>query len=470
MKKFRYIIPVILVIASSCTSQLYTGTTDDDLYYRPSGEPVVAVQTTTPAGTTDQYYDNMLAGDTLIADDYVPSEAYLSGTGADASVVNNYYGASAAERIYLFNDGFYPYWDYYSPFSFSMSYGYGFGSGFGWGYPYYGYGYGGYYPYYRYGYGGYYPYYGYGYGGYYDPYWGYGYGGYSPYYGSNYPNYNNNDGSSRYMARRGGYSTVTRGSYTTEGDGRIKSGIPAESSYSRRTGSASPSASPAQGGSNTATRRPAAASEKSTYTRSSSVPNSGLTNGQGYTRRDPSGTNTQAGTQSGTQTRTQAGTQTRTPQSPAQGQTQSLNRPQYQTTDRAYTPSYNSPRMSSKPSYNNSRTSEPVQGTTNPNRGTTTRSSSGSSSSGYTPSRSSSSSVQYSSPSRSSSGSSGRSSSGGSSYSGGSRSSSGSSYSSGSRSSSSGSSGGYSGGSSSSGSSSSSSSSSSHSGGGGSRR
>jgi len=90
MKKFRYIIPVILVVASSCTSQLYTGTAEDDLYYLPSDEPVVAVQTTTPAGTTDQYYDNMLAGDTLIADEYVPTEQYLSGTGADAAVVNNY--------------------------------------------------------------------------------------------------------------------------------------------------------------------------------------------------------------------------------------------------------------------------------------------------------------------------------------------------------------------------------------------
>src|SRR5659263_595063 len=293
MKKLRYIIPVILVIASSCTSQLYTGTTDDDLYYRPSDQPVVAVQTTTPAGTTDQYYDNMLAGDTLIADDYVPSDAYLSGTGADAAVVNNYYGGSAAERIYLFNDGFYPYWDYYSPFSLGMSYGYGFGSSFGWGYPYYGYGYGRYNPYYGYGYGGYNPYYGYGFGSYYDPYWGYGggypyygYGGYSPYYGNNYPPYYN-DGSSRQMARRGSYSTSTRGSYTTEGDGRIKSGIPTQSGYSRRTGSASPAASSAQTGTSTPTRRPAGVTEKSSYNRSSSVPNSGLTNGQGYTRRDP---------------------------------------------------------------------------------------------------------------------------------------------------------------------------------------
>jgi hypothetical protein len=316
MKKFRYIIPVILVVASSCTSQLYTGTADDDLYYRPSDEPVVAVQTATPAGTTDQYYDNMLAGDTLIADDYVPSASYLSGTGADASVVNNYYGASAAERIYLFNDGFYPYWDYYSPYSLNMSFGFGYGLGmsFGWGYPYYGYGYGGYNPYY--------PYYGYGYGGYYDPYWGYGsgypyygYGGYPPYYGSSYPPYYN-DGSSHYVSRRGGYSTTTRGSYTTEGDGRVKSGIPTESSYSRRAGSASPSASSAtsaaQSGTSTATRRPATATEKSTYTRSSSVPNSGLTTGQGYTRRDPSAPSAQTGTQSTTQTRSQTGTQTRT--------------------------------------------------------------------------------------------------------------------------------------------------------------
>jgi hypothetical protein len=44
MKKFRYIIPVILVAASSCTSQLFTGNAYDDLYYRESDQPVVAVQ------------------------------------------------------------------------------------------------------------------------------------------------------------------------------------------------------------------------------------------------------------------------------------------------------------------------------------------------------------------------------------------------------------------------------------------
>ncbi len=328
MKKFRYIIPVILVAASSCTSQLYTGTVEDDLYYSPSDEPVVAVQTAAPAGTTDQYYDNMLAGDTLIADDYVPTESYLSGTGADAAVVNNYYGASAAERIYLFNDGFYPYWDYYSPFSFNMSFGYGFGIGFGWGYPYYGYGYGGYSPYY--------PYYGYGYGGYYDPYWGYGYGccypyygygGYPPYYSSAYPPYYN-DGDINNVSRRGGYSTSTRGSYTTTGDGRIKSANPTESSYSRRTGSASAAASAATAGTDPAARRTVSAAEKGTYNRSSSVPNSGLTTGQGYTRRDPSGVSGQVGTKSAPQTGTQAGTQTRT-QAGTQTRTQSARRPEH---------------------------------------------------------------------------------------------------------------------------------------------
>ena len=162
MKKFWYIIPAIVLTAVSCTSTSYTGASNDDLYYRPSEEQVTASAATVQAASTDpSYYDNIFAADTLIADEYNPDSEYLAyNTGSEAAVVNNYYGSSAAERIYLFNDSFYPYWQdpyYYSPFSLSLSFGFGFGFGYGgyYGYPY------GYYPYYSDWYSPYYyPYYG----------------------------------------------------------------------------------------------------------------------------------------------------------------------------------------------------------------------------------------------------------------------------------------------------------------------
>ncbi len=131
MKKFRYIIPVILVAASSCTSQLFTGTAYDDLYYRESDQPVVAVQQNSPDRTTEQYYDNIFAGDTLIADEYVPYDESVAQEVIlkDGARDNNYYNyLSPSDQIYLFNDSyFYPYWRdpfYFSPFSTRLSFGY----------------------------------------------------------------------------------------------------------------------------------------------------------------------------------------------------------------------------------------------------------------------------------------------------------------------------------------------------------
>lgn len=432
MKKIRYIIPVILVAASSCTSQLFTGNAYDDLYYRESDQPVVAVQQNSPDRTTEQYYDNIFAGDTLIADEYVPYDASVAQEVIlkEGSADNNYYNyLSPSDQIYLFNDSyFYPYWRdpfYFSPFSTRLSFGYNyFGS------PYFG---GGMYdpfwydtymysPYYSYN-----PYWGY------NSYWGYGYNPwmYSGYYNNGYNYYGSNDVNSNYIARRGGFSTSMRPG--TTGDGRNKAG----SSY---TQGAVPSRRSTYGtteGTNTTTRSGSGVSRSSTDgTRTYSAPNT-VTQNPGYTRRESTGITTQVRSQG---------------QVPVQGETrtQSVNRPQYQTTERTYTPSYNNPRMSSRPSYNNSRSTTESGGTTVYNNQGTVRSSSGTSgqtrtqynnnSSGYTPSRSSSSPV-YSAPSRSSGSTSvssgSRSSSGGSSYSGGSsssgsRSSSSGSYSSGS--------------------------------------
>lgn len=442
MKNFRYIIPAILVITSSCSSQLFTGVTNDDLYYRASDQPVTTVQKNETALASDQqYYDNIFAADTLIADEYVPYEEFSvqETPSAGTSVINNYYGVSPSDQIYLFGNYFYPYWRdpfYYSPFYSGFYVGNYFGySPYYWDYydPFY---YNSWYnPYYYYGYGGYMPWY---YSGYYNPGWYY-----------NDINYN--------VARRGGYSTTTR---NVNGSGNPRN-IPAagfssstQGFYGSRRAS---SASLTKGASATGTSVPSASEGRRTsstseasYNRPATQTYNSAAQSQGYGRREVSNPSTQAATQS-------------------------MNRPQYQTTQRTYTPSYNNPRMSSRPSYNNSRT---TTSTSAPSYGTYRSSGSSASGSGSSnsysqprqynssgsvgssgPSRSSS-SVQYSAPSRVSSGSSSYSGSGGSRSSGGSSYSGGSSHSSGSSS-------GFSSGSSSS---SSQSSSSSSGGGGGGRR
>lgn len=175
MKRFWYIIPVILVVTSACSSLRFTGATNDDLYYRPSEAPVTVVAA--EDRNTGQYYDNIFAADTLIADEYIPDNEYEEYAATEATVINNYYG-SPSERIYLFNDYFHPYWRdpfYYSPFSVRLNFGYGYS-------PYY-YGYDPFYydPFY---YDWYSPY------SYYRPYYSY-WGGYPNYYGYNYYGYNN---------------------------------------------------------------------------------------------------------------------------------------------------------------------------------------------------------------------------------------------------------------------------------------
>ncbi|MDX9926398.1 MAG: hypothetical protein RBT28_03425, partial [Bacteroidales bacterium] len=143
MKRFWYIIPAILVITSACSSLRFTGANNDDLYYRPSENPVaVAGPTVQDRNAGQSYYDNIYAGDTLIADEFVPDDEYSAYAAAgEPTIVNNYYGG-AADRIYLFNDDyFYPYWRdpfYYSPFSMRLGFGYGYwgsyGSPYSWGY------------------------------------------------------------------------------------------------------------------------------------------------------------------------------------------------------------------------------------------------------------------------------------------------------------------------------------------------
>ncbi len=414
MKRFWYIIPAILVITSSCSSLRFTGASYDDVYFRPSENPVTVASTTVPERSADQsYYNNIYAADTLIADQYLPEDEYSAyAAEGETTVVNNYYG-SAAERIYLFNDDyFYPYWRdpfYFSPYSMRLSFGYGygywspFGSPYYWGYdPFW-------YDYYPYSYYSpfYSPYYSY-WGGY--PYYNnyYGYGLYPWYSGYGYPSYYY--GSNEYISnigRRGGYSTMARGSYSST-DTRSKSGYaPGGNMTSRRlgttegtsSGSATTPVTSRRTSAESVTYRDAAAAGTTTGSRrtveTASFNREGTSTGTGsrpeYTRRE-AGTGIQNQTQ--TQTRTQSqvrpetSTQTRTQQQvPVRTQTQSVNRPQYQPTERSYTPSYNNPRVSSRPSYNTTRSSGTT--TTQSSGNVYNRSSSPGNSSSYTPSRSS---------------------------------------------------------------------------------
>ncbi|HQB52105.1 MAG TPA: hypothetical protein PLX62_04280, partial [Bacteroidales bacterium] len=348
MKRFFYIIPVILVIASACSSLRFTGAYyNDDLYYRPS-ENTVAVTASTVQGRNDgqAYYDNIYAADTLIADEYVPADEYSEyAAGGEQTIVYNYYG-SAADRIYLFSDDyFYPYWRdpfYYSPFSLRLSLGYGYwgpyGSFYSWGYdPFY---YDYYYPYsysYYYPYSYYSPYYSWGYNpysyyNYYGGYYGYGYYGYYPWYsGYGYPSHYNDGGYVQNIARRGGYSTMSRGSYSNT-DTRTKSGYAPSGDINSRRIASGTALSAGTGDTPTGSRRTATettagrnAAVAGTTTGARRTQDGTVSNaGQGtetvskpeYARRESGNTMVQNQTRTQTQTpvRSETTTQTRTQQ------------------------------------------------------------------------------------------------------------------------------------------------------------
>src|SRR4030042_2795342 len=177
----------------SCSSSLKTTAEYDDVYYRPSDQPVVAEaapvavqQSTTPAEKMDDYekyiaslednpYKSTESTDENLqyTDDpayYTDDPQYVDTTNYEEQPVyisNNYYNTDDyyyASRMRRFYDPFYSF-GYYDPWycdPYWYSPGWSFSYGFGYGYPYY------YSPYwyspYYYGYYyWYYPYYGYGY-------------------------------------------------------------------------------------------------------------------------------------------------------------------------------------------------------------------------------------------------------------------------------------------------------------------
>ncbi len=76
MKAILNISLLALLVLSSCTSSLYTGAEYDDLYFSASDKPVVKARPSVREQVSDQnqnageYYDNIYAADTLVADEY----------------------------------------------------------------------------------------------------------------------------------------------------------------------------------------------------------------------------------------------------------------------------------------------------------------------------------------------------------------------------------------------------------------
>ena len=160
MKAVFYISILVTLIVSSCaTGGMYLGSEYDDLYYSPADKPVVqkAISSQNFAGDLeqDQYYDNIYAADTLIADEYNDAVNYENSNfySQENSVFEYMDDFSYSNRLRRFyGNYFYPYWT--DPFYYSSM-----------NYPYYGYNY--YDPFY------YNPfYYSYGYGSMYNRYYG----------------------------------------------------------------------------------------------------------------------------------------------------------------------------------------------------------------------------------------------------------------------------------------------------------
>jgi hypothetical protein len=346
MKKLYYISVLALLTMVSCTSRLYTGAEFDDLYYLPSDKPVEMVKPSINEQIADgsviqqDYYDNIYASDTLVADDYADA------VDINSSVVNNnnnsggydYYdnfSYTGRVRNFYWRDPFYSDWGY-------PSYGFGYGgSPYSYGYAnpytwdsYYSYGmYGGYY-------GGFYPgFYG---GGYYGGYYGSGlYGGYGNYslygYGGGF-NRNEGRNSVAYGRRErpSNLSSNWNNNISPQGNARRDGSISANPGLNRRISSG-------------ASGNPSVASDQR------------RTNSSNITSR-------QAVNPSDRRYSQDASLKSANVRSDVSSQRNAANmKPAYNSTSRSYTPSYNNPRMSTRPSYNNSRVSESVNTGSNRN-------------------------------------------------------------------------------------------------------
>lgn len=202
MKKSAWIIAIIALAISACTSQKHATTYVGDEVYNTSSEPVLVKTPVAPSQnqgaqvvTSPDLAKGQKPASSTFADDYNDysyanridrfsskdtTVGYFDKSYTGSATTGTQGGNNPNVNIYLGND--LGYGSYYAP---SLSFGFGYpysvwGWDYGWGYPYYGgfYGYGLGYPYY---YGGYYPCcYCNGYNDWYNPY----YTSNSYYYGS----------------------------------------------------------------------------------------------------------------------------------------------------------------------------------------------------------------------------------------------------------------------------------------------
>jgi hypothetical protein len=333
MKALSYISILALLVFSSCSSTLYTGADYDDLYYSASDAPVLNDRATARGPIEEKelrandYYDNVYAGDTLIADRYSLPSDYDDQIVANNSVSGgsgyDYYNDSYADRLSMFYGNYFnPYWQ--DPFYFNFGYNFGypyFGLGFNYGFPYFGLGFG-----FNFGY----PYY-YGYNPYYwDPFYYGGYWGY-PYFGGGYYSY-------PYYSHYGYYGEGRGTSY-----GRRERPSNMSSRYNENMGTAGYRRGDGTYSGYSATGRRSAPGNQTAVTTDARRSATGTTTPTAVARSGQDVVKSDAGT----------------PRSAASMQRSQVNtKPEYRNAERSYVPSYNNPRMSTRPSYNNSRVSD----------------------------------------------------------------------------------------------------------------
>jgi hypothetical protein len=363
MKVSNYITILALLVLGSCTSSLYTGVENDDLYYLPSDQPAATVRTPVKKqiaeGTlkSEEYYDNIYAADTLVSDEYSDAVDYddaIISNAKDVDIYNYYDNYSYAGRLNRFYGNYFnPYWrdPFYSGWGYpSMSFRFG-------GYPYYSsfnnpfYNDPFYYdPFYSSYYGGYY-------GGYYGNYYGYGYSPYSSYYYSPYSNW----GYSSYIRDYNNSVTYGRRERQSTSSTKWNSSVSPTSASSRRDGYVS---------------RGDGRRTVSTAVNKDAINASDVKSSQNAVRQATPSVNSRAAIRSS---------------SP-------VARPEYNNVNRTYTPSYSNPRLSTRPSYNNSRVNSNTGSSSRSAYPETSRSSSNRSSSSSYSSGQSRSSGSYSSP------------------------------------------------------------------------
>jgi hypothetical protein len=358
MKVSNYITILALLVLGSCTSSLYTGVENDDLYYLPSDQPAATVRTPVKKqiaeGTlkSEEYYDNIYAADTLVSDEYSDAVDYddaIISNAKDVDIYNYYDNYSYAGRLNRFYGNYFnPYWrdPFYSGWGYpSMSFRFG-------GYPYYSSFNNPFYydPFYSSYYGGYY-------GGYYGNYYGYGYSPYSSYYYSPYSNW----GYSSYIRDYNNSVTYGRRERQSTSSTKWNSSVSPTSASSRRDGYVS---------------RGDGRRTVSTAVNKDAINASDVKSSQNAVRQATPSVNSRAAIRSS---------------SP-------VARPEYNNVNRTYTPSYSNPRLSTRPSYNNSRVNSNTGSSSRSAYPETSRSSSNRSSSSSYSSGQSRSSGSYSSP------------------------------------------------------------------------